>query len=371
MIYMDNAATSFPKPPEVHAALSEALERCGNPGRGSHELAVWSGEKIIEAREAFAELLHVEDPFRIAFTLNATHSLNLAVSLCYGEILTTAMDHNSVLRPCYKRGYCRIVPADPDGNIPPERILSSISDMTGAVIMTHASNVTGQIYNIEPVARECRRRGILFILDAAQSAGTAELDMSRIPVDVLCLTGHKGLFGLQGTGAIYVAPNVPTRPYMCGGTGSNTFDFRHPDQMPDCFEAGTVNTPGVCALCAGIRHVLSKGVKKIHYEESMLRKRLVDGLSKVKDVVIYGDGKYSSTGVVSINIKDVDPAVLGGYLAEHHVCVRSGFHCAPLAHRALGTESVGGTVRLSLNHFNTQAEIEHIIKLIGDFQKKL
>lgn len=370
MIYMDNAATSYPKPPEVRRALAEAVEHSGNPGRGSHALAVWSGEKILEARESLAELLHVEDPFRIAFTMNATHSLNLAVNLCYGEIVTTAMDHNSVLRPCAKRGYYRIVPAEADGNLPPDRVISAISDMTGAVVMTHASNVTGQIYDIEPIARECRKRGVLFVLDAAQSAGNTEIDLRKIPVDILCLTGHKGLFGVQGTGVVYVAPNVRTRPYMCGGTGTNSFDLRHPDQMPECLEAGTVNTHGVCALCAGVQYVLKTGVAHIHREESLLRQYFVERLRRVPGVEIYGQsGKRTYTGTVSLNLKGVDPAVLGAYFAKNDVCVRAGFQCAPLAHRTLGTESLGGAVRFSLNHFNTKKEIDQVIGLFNQYNQ--
>ena len=370
MIYMDNGATSYPKPPGVRDALLKALEHGGNPGRGSHRLAVWSGEQILNTRESLADLLHTGDPFRIAFTMNATHALNIAAHLCYGEILTTSMDHNSVLRPCAKRGYFRVVQADSDGHIPPERMIAAISEMTGAVIMTHASNVTGEIYDVAPIAEVCRRRGILFILDAAQSAGNVEIDLQSLPIDILCMTGHKGLFGIQGTGAIYIDNHVPTRPYMSGGTGTNTFDLLMSDQMPECYEVGTVNTHGICALGAGIEYVKAIGVKNIHRTEVRLREYLIQSLLSIPGVRIYGRLEGESTGVVSMNLEGCDPAVLSAYLAQNDICVRGGFHCAPLAHRTLGTTGLGGTVRFSLNHRNNRDEIDYVIDVIKEFRKK-
>ncbi len=370
MIYMDNGATSYPKPPGVREALLQALEHCGNPGRGSHELAVWSGSQILETREALARLLHVDDPFRIAFTMNATHALNIAIHLCYGEILTTSMDHNSVLRPCAKRGYYRIVRADSDGHISPSRVISALSDMTGAVVMTHASNVTGEIYDIEPIARACRQRGILFILDAAQSVGNTVLDLSSIPIDIVCMTGHKGLFGTQGTGAIYVAPHVSTRAYMSGGTGTQSFNLLTPEQMPECYEVGTVNTHGICALRKGIEYVLSWGVDNIHQKDRELREYMLCAFEKIPGVIVYGNKHYDSTGVVSMNLEGYDPAVFASYLASREICVRAGFHCAPLAHQTLGTNNLGGTVRFSMNHKNTKAEIDYVAEAIEDFRKK-
>ncbi|MBR5500654.1 MAG: aminotransferase class V-fold PLP-dependent enzyme [Clostridia bacterium] len=372
MIYMDNAATSYPKPSMVLDALWESVARCGNPGRGAHRLSVWAGEKVLEAREVLGQLFHVQDASRFAFTHNATHALNIAVSLCYGEILTTAMDHNSVLRPCAKRGYFRIVPADPTGHIEPETVINHISDMTGAVIMTHASNVTGEIYQVAPIAHACRKRGVLFILDCAQSAGAVEIDLQDIPVDILCLTGHKGLFGLQGTGAVYIAPHVPTRAYMCGGTGTNTFDFTHPEQMPEVFEAGTVNTHGIASLCAGVQYVLKQGIQNIREKENDLRDYFTRELCRFSKVHVYGDlSGHPYTGVLSLNVLGSDPGTVANYLAEKEICVRSGFHCAPLAHEAIGTVRQGGTVRFSLNHLNTKSEIDTVLTYLEDFCKKL
>ncbi|MBR5280047.1 MAG: aminotransferase class V-fold PLP-dependent enzyme [Clostridia bacterium] len=372
MIYMDNAATSYPKPPEVLDALGESVSHCGNPGRGAHRLSVWAGEKILETRAMIGQLFHIEDSSRIAFTQNATHALNIAVSLCYGEILTTAMDHNSVLRPCAKRGYFRVVSADETGHICPETVIQNISDMTGAVVMTHASNVTGEIYDIAPIARACRQRGVLFILDCAQSAGSVNLDLEQVPVDILCITGHKGLFGLQGTGGIYIAPHVPTRPYMCGGTGTNTFDFVHPNQMPECFEAGTVNTHGIASLCAGVGYVLKQGIAHIREKECALRAYFTQELQQFSRVCLYGvAAERQYTGVVSLHVLGTDPANLANFLSEKEICVRSGFHCAPLAHQALGTIQQGGTVRFSLNHFNTMTEIDTVLTCLEDFCKNL
>ncbi|MBP3391367.1 MAG: aminotransferase class V-fold PLP-dependent enzyme [Clostridia bacterium] len=372
MIYMDNAATSYPKPSVVLDALWEAVERCGNPGRGAHSLSVWAGEKVLETRENIARLFHVQDASRIAFTQNATHALNIAVHLCYGEILTTSMDHNSVLRPCAKRGYYRIVSGDYNGHLSPDQIVSAIGDMTGAVIMTHASNVTGEIYEIEPIAKACRKRGILFILDCAQSAGTVDLNLEKVPADIVCITGHKGLFGLQGTGAVYVAPHVPISPFMSGGTGTNTFDLTHPNQMPECFEAGTVNTHGIATLCAGVEYVLDCGISAIRKKESALRSYFQQELVKIPGVTIYGDGSNCAyTGVLSINVLGKDPGMLANYLASKEICVRAGFHCAPLAHDTIGTKSLGGTVRFSLNHLNTVDEIDVVISYIKEFCKNL
>ncbi len=370
MIYMDHAATSYPKPIEVHRALTDALHFSGNPGRGSHKMAVWAGNTILEAREQLAQLFHIPEPQRIAFTGNATHALNIAIHLCYGEILTTAMEHNSVLRPCAHRGYYRIVPADHQGHIPPENVIAALSDVTGAVVMTHASNVTGEVYDVEPIARECRKRGILFILDAAQSAGTVPLDMSQIPLDILCLTGHKGLSGIQGTGAIYVAPHVELQPYLRGGTGTQTFDLHHPRQMPECMEAGTVNTHGIAALRAGVKYVCDYGVSQIHQQEMMLRQYFIDALRDLSDICVYGSPHAMDyTGVVSLNVIGVDPGTVGDYLSAHDICVRTGYHCAPLAHQTLGTKSLGGTVRFALNHLNTKQEIDQVVCVLHDFCK--
>lgn len=363
MIYMDNGATSYPKPRQVVNAIEEACAQVGNPGRGIHPLAVWSSLKIAEARSKIAELFNISDPLRVAFTMNATHSLNIAVNLCRGHIVTTSMDHNSVLRPVYARKYYTIVGAHRDGHIAPQNIIKAISDNTGAVIMTHASNVTGEIYDIEAVGAYCRKKKILFIVDCAQSAGAVPIDVKKMNIDCLCFTGHKGLFGLQGTGGIYVAPHVPIRPYMLGGTGTQSYSLAPPMQMPECFEAGTLNTHGIATLCAGVDYLNEIGVEKLHKAEMKLRKYFVDKLSSSSKITVYGPLDAEYTGVISVNVAGMEPKEVGVLMAEKGICCRTGYHCAPLAHKSLGTVPAG-TVRFSLNHMNTLEEIDTVAGLL-------
>lgn len=365
MIYMDNAATSWPKPRGVRIAINEALDNAGNPGRGTHSYAVWSSMKLSEVREKLAKLFHIRNPQRIAFTMNATHALNIAVNLCYGQIVTTAMDHNSVLRPAAARGYYYVAYADSKGHIDNDRIKRSITELTGAVIMTHASNVTGEVYDIADIGEYCRKRGILFIVDCAQSAGVVPIDVGKMNIDVLCFTGHKGLFGIQGTGGIYIAEHVRIRPYMSGGTGSHSTMLKQPAIMPDCFEAGTVNTHGVAALGAGIDYIRSIGVDKIQDTHTELWRYFTDKARSLNGVTVYGpescpDGEYN-TGVISLNVNGLEPGDVSMLLGKEGVCVRGGYHCAPLAHKALGSDKLGGTVRFSLSHLNTKNEIDEAI----------
>lgn len=364
MIYMDNAATSYPKPSCVVEAAYEALNNAGNPGRGVHPLAAWSSLCIAQARLEIAELFNIKDPVRVAFTMNATHSLNIAVNLCTGRIVTTSMDHNSVLRPVHRRGNYTVVKADSDGHISPERVITAADDKSvGTVIMTHASNVTGEIYDIAKIGEFCRKKGILFIIDAAQSGGNVPIDVEKMHIDCLCFTGHKSLFGQQGTGGIYLAPNIKTKPFIAGGTGSMSHMLTMPLSMPDCFEAGTVNTHGISTLCAGIKYVKSIGVEEIHSYERNLRNVFWNKLKTVDKVTVYGREKSDCTGVISINIKGKEPSEVGNIMAENGICCRTGFHCAPIAHRILGTQN-SGTVRFSLNHMNTLEEIDYVINVL-------
>lgn len=368
VIYFDNAATSFPKPLSVKKALDEAVMRAGNPGRGSHSAAMWSATEIYRTRECLADLFNIADPLRIAFTLNATHALNIAVNLCKGEIITTSMEHNSVLRPCHQRGFYRVIYADMDGDIEPRKIVRAISSVTGAVIMTHASNVTGNIYDIGAVGAECRKRGVLFVVDASQTAGAVDIDVESMNIDVLCFAGHKGLYGIQGTGGLYVAPNVPIRPYMSGGSGNRSFELRQPDEMPECFEAGTVNTHGIVSLGAGVRYIKNIGVTEIYNHEKMLRDYFIERVSKLDNITVYGGRKGKYVGVVSISIRNIDCSEVSAYLASRGICVRSGIHCAPLAHNTIGTGE-NGTVRFSFGYNNTKKEIDFAFDVLKRLQR--
>ena len=368
MIYFDNAATSFPKPLTVRKALDDAVLYAGNSGRGSHRAALWSAKEIYRTRELLAELFNIDDPLRIAFTLNATHALNIAVNLCKGEVVTTSMEHNSVLRPCHQRGFYRIVYADSQGSIDTKKIIKSISSLTGAVIMTHASNVTGNVYDIGTIGEECRKRGILFVVDASQTAGVVDIDVKKMNIDVLCFAGHKGLLGIQGTGGIYVGPDVPIRPYMCGGTGNRSFELKQPDEMPECFEAGTVNTHGIVSLGAGVNYIKNIGIDEIFRHETFLRDYFIDKAGSLNNIVLYGVSDDEHVGVVSFNIKNFDCSEVGSYLSSRGICVRSGIHCAPLAHKTIGTGE-NGAVRISFGYNNTKKEIDFAFDVLKRLQR--
>ena len=370
MIYFDNAATGWPKPPQVSVAVSEALQKAGNPGRGAHASAAWAAQKVYAVREKLSEMFHIDDPLQIAFTLNATHALNIAVNLCRGEIITTSMDHNSVLRPVISRGYFNIVKADRQGHIDASDVVRRISDLTGAVIMTHGSNVTGEVYDIEAVGAACRKRGILFIVDCAQTAGVIPIDINKMCIDVLCFSGHKGLLGPQGTGGIYIRKGIPIRPFMLGGTGSKSFQLTQPTEMPDCFESGTVNAHGIAGLGAGIDYINKVGINHIHSKETNLRRYFINKIKEIPEVTVYGRENVNTTGTVSINIKGVDSNNVASLLGENSVCVRGGFHCAPLAHKSLGTDN-SGTVRFSFGSENTYGEIDRAVDIIQKVSAKL
>ena len=367
MIYFDNAATSYPKPPVVIKKVNEAMRCAGNPGRGLHGPAVWASQEVYKTRTKLSTLFNIDDPMRIAFLHNATAALNNAVNLCKAKILTTSMEHNSVLRPLYKRGYYDIIKAEPNGDVLPEKVISKISDTTGAVIMTHASNVTGNIYDIGTVGRFCRKKGIIFIVDASQTAGIVPIDVESMCIDVLCFTGHKSLFGVQGTGGIYVSPELNDRisPLICGGTGTDSLLLKHPTEMPEAFEAGTVNVHGISALGAGVDYITSFKEGEIFSHEQVLKKKIIDELSANNRVTIYGGAPEKSVGIVSFNLKGYESQEIADILAEKEICVRGGFHCAPLAHRTIGTYNTG-TVRISLGISNTYDEVIKVCKVINN-----
>ncbi len=360
MLYFDNAATSFPKPECVKAACIEAFDKAGNPGRGAHEMAMWSARTVYAAREKAGQLLNV-DPLRIVFTLNDTMALNEAISQVDGEILTTAMEHNSVLRTCHKRGDYRVVPA-PDGELKAEDIISSIGDRTKAVVMSHASNLTGEIYDIGKVGEVCAKKGILFIVDAAQTAGVVPIDAKAMHIDLLTFSGHKGPLGPTGTGVLYVSEAIRPKAFMAGGTGSRSHELVHPDTMPDVLEAGTVNVHGLAGLAAGIGYVLDYGVERIYEHEKKLTDMFIEGIKDIPGMHIYRKD-CRRVGTLSLNVDQIESADLCDWLAEEGVCVRGGAHCAPLAHDSIGTGETGA-VRFSFGIFNTEDEIREGIRIL-------
>lgn len=366
MIYLDNAATTLQKPPQVVQAMLDALQTAGNPGRGAHEPTLHAARLVYDARTALAELLGADDPSCIAFTANATQSLNTALCglLHPGDhVVTTVCEHNSVLRPLYrlqKNGAeLDFVETDARGVLRYEQFEQKLRPNTRAVVVTHASNVTGNITDLDFVADFAKKHGLLFLVDAAQTAGTRPINVKTLGVDVLCFTGHKGLLGPQGTGGLYVRPGLRVEPLVVGGSGVHSFDEEHPAQMPTALEAGTLNVPGIAGLGAGVRWLLQQGVKTLQTKETALARLFYEQVRDVENLTFYGDfsGNTPRVPIVSLNVGGEDSAWVADALWEDAgICVRAGAHCAPLMHKALGTVEQG-VVRFSFSHTNTEEEV--------------
>ena len=366
MIYLDNAATSMHKPPEVAQAVARAIGSMGNAGRGAHDAALDASRVLYDTRSKLSRLFHAQSPMRIAFSANATQSLNTAIKgvIQSGDhVITTALEHNSVLRPLYEmeaRGAeITIIPADGRGNIDPRDFEKSIRPNTRAIVCTHASNLTGNAVDIAAVGRIAREREILFIVDASQTAGVLPIDMQKMHIDILCFTGHKGLMGPQGTGGMAVRDGVSIRPLLSGGSGVQTFNRSHPAEMPTALEAGTQNAHGIAGLRAALEYIEAVGADAIYRREQALMRRFLDAIRDIPDLRLYGD--FDSNGrcaIVALNLGDVDSARVSDALSVHYgILTRSGGHCAPLMHRSLGTQAQGA-VRFSFSHFNTETEID-------------
>ncbi|WP_320992485.1 aminotransferase class V-fold PLP-dependent enzyme [Hungatella sp.] len=373
MIYLDNAATSYQKPEAVYQAVQEAMHHMGNSGRGAHGASLDASRQIYSARELLAELFHAGDPSRVAFTANSTESLNMAVFGLFGpgdHIITTMLEHNSVLRPLYlleEAGLeLTILPADQNGCICYEDIEKVIRPNTKGIICTHASNLTGNMVDIGWIGRFCRKIGLLFVVDASQTAGVFDIDMEEMGIDVLCFTGHKGLLGPQGTGGICVRQGVAVRPLIVGGSGVHSYSKAHPEDMPTALEAGTLNGHGIAGLYAALRYIQETGMEQIRERELSLMRQFYDGVRTIPGVTIYGDFTGQRAPIVSLNIRDYDSGEVADELAYHYeIYTRAGAHCAPLMHRALGTESTGA-VRFSMSHFNTEAEIDEAVRAVHE-----
>lgn len=373
MIYLDNAATSYQKPEAVYQAVQEAMHHMGNSGRGAHGASLDASRQIYSARELLAELFHAGDPSRVAFTANSTESLNMAVFGLFGpgdHVITTMLEHNSVLRPLYlleEAGLeLTILPADQNGCICYEDIEKVIRPNTKGIICTHASNLTGNMVDIGRIGRFCRKIGLLFVVDASQTAGVFDINMEEMGIDVLCFTGHKGLLGPQGTGGICVRQGVAVRPLIVGGSGVHSYSKAHPEDMPTALEAGTLNGHGIAGLYAALRYIQETGMEQIRERELSLMRQFYDGVRTIPGVTIYGDFTGQRAPIVSLNIRDYDSGEVADELAYHYeIYTRAGAHCAPLMHRALGTESTGA-VRFSMSHFNTEAEIDEAVRAVHE-----
>ena len=366
VIYLDNSATSFPKPEAVYQTLDHISRTCAaNPGRGSHKLAHQAAIQVLQARMVVASLFAVEDCSRIIFTTNATQAINQALFglLQPGDrVVTSSMEHNAVARPLHALQEQGVIvdkiQADACGRITLQQVIDACTPAPRLVVINHCSNVTGTTQPIQEIGPWCRRQGILFMVDAAQSAGAYPIDVQSMAIDLLAAPGHKSLLGPPGTGFLYVAPGLSLRPLMYGGTGTLSTHLEQPEQMPEHLESGTLNTPALAALAAGIQFVVNEGIGTIHHHELMLAQRLRQGLRQLDKVTLYGP---DNTTVVSFTVEGLDPAEIGFNLdCEHGIAVRVGLHCAPDAHRTLGSFPQG-TVRVSPGYFNTEQEIDQLI----------
>lgn len=364
--YFDNSATSSPKPEIVYKKLEIGIrEYNANPGRAGHRKSIEAGRKIYEVREKIAKFFKVKNSLNIAFTTNATESLNFAIKgaiLQNSHVITTNFEHNSVLRPLFYMQDEKNIKLTFVNTY--DEIEKNITSETTAVVINHISNVNGTVQNIEKIGEICKQYNLLFILDASQSAGYACIDMEKYNIDILCLTGHKSLFGIQGIGAICLRDNVRLEPLLEGGTGSYSKLSRQPKEMPELLEAGTVNTPGIISLGAGIEFINEVGLEKIREHENRLTKKFIDGLKEIKKVQVYKSWTKEQGPVVSLNLEGVDSGDLAQILDEEFgIFVRAGFHCAPLAHKTMGTYELG-TVRFSFGYFNTDEEIEYALSAL-------
>lgn len=383
MIYLDNGATTLQKPECVREALLEAMASMGNSGRGVHDASLYAGRIIYRARESLAELLGAAAPEQVVFTANATESLNLVLGGLFGpgdHVITTVCEHNSVLRPLYRlQGVeLSVLPVKAEageerqaGILAYDELESLLRPNTKALIITHASNLTGNITDLEQAAAFAKKHSLLLIVDAAQTAGAVPMDMERMGIDVLCFTGHKGLYGPQGTGGVCVRPGLSIRPLKVGGSGIHSFDREHPSEMPAALEAGTLNGHGIAGLGAAARWLLEIGVEQIRAREQALLRRFVDGVKEVEGVTLYGNPDLDRrTEIQSLNIRDYDSARVADWLYEDYgIAVRGGAHCAPLMHEALGTREQGA-VRFSFSYFNTEAEADEAAAAVRELAEE-
>lgn len=368
MIYLDNAATTNKKPENVSTAIMKSLN-FGNAGRGTSSLC--AGRQIFEARTNIANFFKIPDASRLAFTNNSTESLNIAIKGLFNRgdhVITTVLEHNSVLRPIYEimdKGIeASFIGADALGNLLYDDIEKNIFPNTKAIICTHASNLTGNIIDPYKISKICKKHNLLFILDASQTAGIIDIDVEKMGIDVLCFTGHKSLYGPQGIGGIYVREGIAIRPLKTGGTGIMTYSKTQPEIMPVLLEAGTLNSPGIMGLSAGIDFIREKGIDFIYNHEIALMNRLYNGIKDIKNIKIYGDMESSRTPIVAFNISDYDSQDIASFLLDsYEIMTRAGGHCAPLMHETLGTTHQG-IVRISFSVFNTEAEVQDLIAAI-------
>ncbi|QSZ27096.1 aminotransferase class V-fold PLP-dependent enzyme [Aceticella autotrophica] len=375
-VYLDNAATSFPKPEVVYRAVDEFMRKIGvNAGRGAYRQALEADKIIYETRRNLAKLFNVKDVTRIIFTFNITDSINLALKglLKSGDhVITSSMEHNAVWRPLKtiekERGVSiTAIPCDSNGVLDPQKVQDAITKRTKLIVLTHASNVTGTVMPIQDVGAVARENNVWFLVDAAQTAGLYPLDVEAMNIDLLAFTGHKGLMGPMGTGGLYIREGISIKPLREGGTGGDSILEYQPEFLPDRYEAGTPNVSGIAGLGAAVKFILNEGIEEIHKKETVLTNYALRKLSEIDKVKIYGPQSIiGRVGVISLNIGNLNPQKVGYTLDEKYgVMVRTGLHCAPCAHRTIGTIN-SGTIRIGLGYFNTEKDIDVFIDAIKD-----
>lgn len=378
MIYMDNAATTMHKPKEVIDAVVAAMSSMGNAGRGVNEASLSASRLIYDTREKLCRLFGAEDPRQIVFTANSTESLNIAIKgiLNPGDhVIATMLEHNSVLRPLYemeKKGVrLTIVKSNPEGTLDLADIENAIVPDTKMIVCTNGSNLTGNYIDPEPIGTLAREKGIVFVVDASQTAGVFPIDVQKMKIDVLCFTGHKGMLGPQGTGGMYVRKGLSVRPLLSGGSGVQTYSKTHPTEMPTALEAGTLNGHGIAGLHAAVEYLEKTGVDTIRAREQDLMWRFYEGVKEIPGVKVYGDfSTKNRCAIVTLNIGDYDSSeVSDELLTEYGISTRSGGHCAPLMHEALGTVEQGA-VRFSFSHYNTEEEVDTAIRAIRELAEE-
>jgi cysteine desulfurase family protein len=380
MIYFDNAATTLTKPPAVAEAITHALSSFGGAGRGVHKAALAADTAVYQARKHIAQLFDAPSPARVAFTSNATEALNMVIAGLVGEgdhAVTTAASHNSVLRPLFRcedeRGASvSVVPIGSDASLDYGAFDAAFRPDTRLCVVTHASNLTGDVYDIPLMARIAHSHNALFCVDAAQTAGVIDVDMARDGIDILCFTGHKSLYGPQGTGGLALADGIEIPPLVVGGSGVHSFDRTQPSFMPEALEAGTLNAHGIAGLDAGVRYLLDTGTANVRATVDRLTEQFEKGVSAIEGVTVYGGhAGIARCGIVALNIGDLDSAAVSARLNdEFDICTRPGAHCAPLMHEALGTGE-RGAVRFSFSHFNTNEEVSRGISAVRSIAGEL
>lgn len=375
-IYLDHAATSFPKPEPVYQAIDEFMRKGGgSPSRGSYLKAQESEKKLVRLRSKLSQLFGIQDPSRLIFTSNSTDALNLAIKgwLREGDhVITTDLEHNAVLRPLWGLRRTRnidvtIVRSNARGEIDPDDIIKAITPRTRLICCIHASNVTGTIQPIAEIAKRCRERNIPLLVDGSQTAGAFPIsNIEEMGIDFFAFTGHKSLLGPTGTGGLFVRPGIELEPFREGGNGAHSEDLDQPSTWPERFESGTPNTMGLVGLLAGVEFLMEKGIESIHQHERKLTHMLMNGLRQIEGILIHGPDTDKKVGITSISFKSLDTTEAGQLLGKKFgIMVRSGIHCAPLVHEAIGTKGQG-TIRLSVGWSNTEDEIQKVITHIRE-----